>query len=88
MNRFHILISNSTTQPLNYLTISVLTDMLNYYSFKGNPRLGMKYLEGEFCQKADEKERVKNNLKKAEGMLLDMGMDYWPARTQEFLDRL
>jgi class 3 adenylate cyclase/tetratricopeptide (TPR) repeat protein len=36
---------------------------------------------GEFYLAAGEKEKAKENLKKAEGMFQEMGMDYWLART-------
>jgi len=42
--------------------------------------LGYLYL-GELYHNAGKKEKAKNNLKKAEGMFLEMGMDYWMART-------
>ena len=49
-----------------------------YYS------LGYLYL-AQLYLNAGEKEKAIDNLKKAEGMFREMGMDYWLARTQEVL---
>ena len=43
---------------------------------------------GEICADAGEKKEAMENLKKAEEMFLDMGMDYWLVKTQEVLGRL
>jgi tetratricopeptide (TPR) repeat protein len=43
---------------------------------------------GEFYLDVGEKKRAMENLKKAEGMFQEMGMDYWLTKTQEVLGRL
>ena len=43
---------------------------------------------GELYLNAGEKEKAIDNLKKAEGMFREMGMDYWLTRMQEALGRL
>jgi class 3 adenylate cyclase/tetratricopeptide (TPR) repeat protein len=45
---------------------------------------GRLYL-GEFYLDAGEKEKALNNLKEAEGLFQEMGMDYWLGRTREIL---
>ena len=52
------------------------------YYFIGHLFLGELYLD------AVEKEMAIKNLKKAEEMFQEMGMDYWLARTQEVLAKL
>ena len=44
--------------------------------------LGQLYLNG------GEKEKALENLKKAEGMFQEMGMDYWSGKAQEVLGKL
>jgi len=43
---------------------------------------------GEFYIDIGKKEKAQENLKKAERMFKEMGMDYWLAKTQEVLNRL
>ena len=43
--------------------------------------LGELYLNGGNLDKAEY------NLKRAEGLFLEMGMDYWSARTKEVMER-
>jgi class 3 adenylate cyclase/tetratricopeptide (TPR) repeat protein len=43
---------------------------------------------GEVYAESDRREEALTNLKKAEGMFRDMGMDYWLAKAQEALARL
>ncbi len=43
---------------------------------------------GELYADRGQREKTLANLKKAEGMFQEMGMDYWLARTQEVLGRL
>jgi len=43
---------------------------------------------GELYADKGQKEKALENLKKAERMFRDMGMDYWVAKTQEVLGRL
>ncbi|MBE9533381.1 MAG: guanylate cyclase, partial [Proteobacteria bacterium] len=48
---------------------------------------GYVYL-GELYGDTGHREKALENLKKAEGMFKEMGMDYWLARTQEVLEGL
>ena len=48
---------------------------------------GYLYL-GEFYTDIGQKEKAQENLKKAEGMFKEMGMDYWVVKTDEVLKRL
>jgi len=43
---------------------------------------------GELYADTGQREKALENLKKAEGMFQEMGMDYWLRRTQEVLSRL
>jgi class 3 adenylate cyclase/tetratricopeptide (TPR) repeat protein len=43
---------------------------------------------GELYADSGQKEKALENLKKAEQMFREMGMDYWLAKTQEVLERL
>ncbi len=43
---------------------------------------------GELYTDVGQREKALETLKKAEGMFQEMGIDYWPARIQEVLDRL
>ena len=43
---------------------------------------------GEFYLDAGEKEKALENLKEAEAMFQEMGMDYWLAKSQEALAKL
>jgi tetratricopeptide (TPR) repeat protein len=43
---------------------------------------------GELNADTGKKEKALKNLKKAEGMFQEMGMDYWLARTKEVMRRL
>ena len=52
------------------------------FSAQGHLFLGELYIDSR------EKEKALENLKKAEGMFQEMGMDYWTGRTQEVLGRL
>ena len=42
---------------------------------------------GEFYLNGGEQEEAENNLKRAEGLFQEMGMDYWSARTREVMER-
>ena len=56
---------------------------------KSKPHYSMGYLYlGELFADTDRKEEALVNLKKAEGMFQEMGMDYWLTKTQEVLGRL
>jgi class 3 adenylate cyclase/tetratricopeptide (TPR) repeat protein len=55
-------------------------EILEILKIKASYSLGYLYL-GELYLNAREKEKAKNNLKKAEGMFQEMGMDYWLAIT-------
>jgi len=48
---------------------------------------GYFYL-GELYADTDQKEKALEHLKKAEGMMQEMGMEYWLRRTQEVLERV
>ncbi len=48
---------------------------------------GRMYL-GEFCLDGGEKEKALENLKEAEGMFQEMGMEYYLERTREILGKL
>jgi len=53
------------------------------------PWCAIAYSElGAFCADTGQKEAATENLKKAEGMMQEMGMDYWLRRTQEVLERV
>ena len=43
---------------------------------------------GELYADTGQREKALENLKKAEGMMQEMGMDYWLRRTQEVLERV
>ena len=43
---------------------------------------------GGFYADTGQKDKSNEYLKKAEGMFIEMGMDYWLNKTQEVLDRL
>jgi tetratricopeptide (TPR) repeat protein len=50
---------------------------------------GWRYLWiGEAYADAGRRDEALQNLKKAEGMFRDMGMDYWLSKAQEALSRL
>jgi tetratricopeptide (TPR) repeat protein len=48
---------------------------------------GYLYL-GQFYANTGQKEKALENLKNAEEIFQEMGMDYWLAKTKEFLDKL
>jgi tetratricopeptide (TPR) repeat protein len=48
---------------------------------------GYLYL-GELYADTGQTEKAVETLKKAEGMMQEMGMDYWLRRTQEILERV
>ena len=53
------------------------------------PWSSIGYLQlGEFYTDIGQKEKAQKNLKKAERMFRDMGMDYWLVKTREILKRL
>ena len=54
---------------------------------KPDRSLGHLFL-GELYAHDGQQEKALDNLKKAESMFMDMGMDYWLDRTQEVLQRL
>ena len=55
---------------------------LKPYSARGYLFLGELYAD------RGQREKALENLKKAEGMFKEMGMDYWLVKTQEVLDKL
>jgi tetratricopeptide (TPR) repeat protein len=62
-------------------------NILEKLRLKPHSSQGYLYL-GEFYTDIGQKEKAKENLKKAERMFQEMGMDYWLAKTQEVLNRL
>lgn len=62
-------------------------EILRDVKMKSSYSWGRLFL-GEFYLDRGEKERAMENLKEAEGMFREMGMDYWLARTEEVLERL
>jgi len=54
---------------------------------KPRSSLGYLYL-GKFYIDIGQKEKAQENLKKAERMFQEMGMDYWLAKMKEVLERL
>jgi tetratricopeptide (TPR) repeat protein len=63
--------------------ISVLEDL----GIRSNYALGYLWL-GEVYAESGRREQALANIKKAEGMFRDMGMDYWLCKAQEALARL
>jgi tetratricopeptide (TPR) repeat protein len=58
-------------------------------SLKTKPYSSQGYLAlGEVYTESGQTEKALENLKKAESMFKEMGMDYWLARTKEALERL
>lgn len=47
-----------------------------------------RFFLGEFYLDAGQREKAAKNLKKADSMFQEMGMDYWLARTREVMQRL
>jgi hypothetical protein len=43
---------------------------------------------GELYTYTGQQDKAMENLKKAEGMFLEMGMDYWLDKTKQVLERL
>ena len=64
----------------------ILKGIAIYKKLKTKPfyALGHLYLSQLYLN-AGEKEKAIDNLKKAEGMFREMGMDYWLDKTQELL---
>jgi hypothetical protein len=53
------------------------------------PACAQSYLSlGELYADAGQKEKAIENLKKAEAMYQEMGMDFWLARTKELLEKI
>jgi len=76
------------TEPLqiNKAEECVLKGVEIYKEFKIKPHYSIGYLHlGQLYLNAGEKEKAIDNLKKAEGMFREMGMDYWLAQAQEVL---
>jgi len=63
------------------------TNIFNEVQLKPLASQGYLYL-GELHADNGQKEKALENLKKAEGMMQEMGMGYWLRRTQEVLERL
>jgi tetratricopeptide (TPR) repeat protein len=68
---------------------SILNGIKILAHHKLKPYESMGYLHlGELYAESGRKEEALQNLKKAEGMFQDMGMDYWLGKAQEALARL
>jgi class 3 adenylate cyclase/tetratricopeptide (TPR) repeat protein len=63
--------------------ISILDEL----KLKTSASLGHFFL-GELYADKGQKDKALESLKKAEGMMQEMGMDYWLRRTQEVLERV
>jgi tetratricopeptide (TPR) repeat protein len=74
-------ISNAEGCMLKGIEICKELRIKSYFSL-GHLYLGQLYLNG------GEKEKALENLKKAEGMFQEMGMDYWSGKAQEVLAAL
>jgi tetratricopeptide (TPR) repeat protein len=61
--------------------------ILNELQLKPLYAQGYHFL-GEFYTNKGQQNKAMKNLKKAEGMFREMGMDYWLARRQETIERL
>jgi tetratricopeptide (TPR) repeat protein len=65
----------------------ILKGMKILDELKIKPDYAQSYLFlGELYADAGQKEKAIDNLKKAEAMYQEMGMDYWLARTRKFLE--
>jgi tetratricopeptide (TPR) repeat protein len=62
-------------------------NILEKVELKPFSTLGRLFL-GEFYLDAGQREKATKNLKKADGMFQEMGMDYWLTRTKEVMERL
>jgi tetratricopeptide (TPR) repeat protein len=68
---------------------SILQGIKILDELKLRPFFSQGYLSlGELYADTDQKEKALENLKKAEGMFQEMGMDYWLAKTREVLGKL
>jgi len=47
-----------------------------------------RFFLGEFYLDAGQRKKAAENLTKADGMFREMGMNYWPAKTKEAMERL
>jgi hypothetical protein len=74
-------IDNAKTNILNGIKILEDLKLKPYYS------QGYLFL-GELYADTSQKGLALENLKKAESMFQEMGMDYWLGKTQEVLERL
>ena len=65
----------------------ILQGMKILDELKTKPHYAMCYFNlGELYADAGQKEKAIENLKKAEAMFQEMGMDYWLARTKKLLE--
>jgi tetratricopeptide (TPR) repeat protein len=63
------------------------TDLLQKLEHRPRYATGIFHL-GELYANAGQKEKAMENLKEAEGMFQEMGMDYWLNRTRQILAKL
>jgi tetratricopeptide (TPR) repeat protein len=61
--------------------------LLEELGIRGQSCFGFLWL-GEVYAESDRQKEAQVNLKKAEGMFQDMGMDYWLGKTREVLKRI
>ena len=61
--------------------------LLDELQLKPRYAVGLLYL-GELFANAGRKDKTLENIKTAEKMFLEMGMDYWPGKAKELLAKL
>jgi len=74
---------NATAEECILQGIKILEEL----KLKPNCSIGYFFL-GELYANRGQPDKALENLKRAEGMFQEMGMDYWLDKTQEFLERL
>jgi tetratricopeptide (TPR) repeat protein len=75
-------VSESAQAEVSLLKAIEINNEMEPWSAVAYSELGALYADTGQTEKALE------NLKKAKGMMQDMGMDYWLRRTQEMLERV
>ena len=72
-------------KPEEYILRGIkMADELRYKPYYSQGRMFL----GELCLDRGEKEKAMENLKEAEGLFREMGMDYWLDRTRTLLERI
>jgi tetratricopeptide (TPR) repeat protein len=83
------ILGKTDPNQLNRAEESILKGINILEELRLKPYFSQGYLYlGEFYADIGQKEKAQENLKKAERMFKEMGMDYWLAKTQEVLNRL